>query len=132
LDEPLYPTFDEVVRAHNEIVEDGRIPASLPLHPDKLASAINRPRHHAFYVPGTDLASLTAIMAAAISQSQAFEDGNKRTALAAADALLGLELVAELDFMARNGEREAVIELFAEWLRWNVAPLDAEGSVSVD
>jgi hypothetical protein len=45
---------------------------------------------------------------------------------------LGLELVAELDFMARNGEREAVIELFAEWLRWNVAPLDAEGSVSVD
>ena len=79
MDEPLYPTFDEVVRAHNEIVEDGRIPASLPLHPDKL-----------------------------------------------------LELVAELDFMARNGEREAVIELFAEWLRWNVAPLDAEGSVPVD
>jgi hypothetical protein len=34
--------------------------------------------------------------------------------------------------MARNGEREAVIELFAEWLRWNVAPLDAEGSVPVD
>lgn len=160
-----------MVRFHNEIVEDGRLPRSPPLHPDKLESAINRPRHYAAYSPGTDLALLTAILAAAISQSQAFEDGNKRTALAAADALLvkngwyltadselsscwliciagninnenndleiccehiGLDMVAELDFMSRNGARNEVIELFAEWIRHHVEPIDPGGSIPVD
>jgi death-on-curing protein len=171
LDQPLYPTFAEVVAFHNEIVEDGHLPRSPPLHPDKLESAIGRPRNHAFYSPWTDLALLAAILAAAISQSQAFEDGNKRTALAVADAFLvkngwnltadseisscwliciagninnenhdlencckhlGLDLVAELDFMSSSGQREAVVELFAAWIRLNVSPLGPEGLIPIE
>src|SRR4051794_2643041 len=62
-------------------------PSSPLLHPDKLESAVARPRNAAWYEEA-DLLRQAVILAVAISQSQAFLDGNKRAAFSAADVFL--------------------------------------------
>lgn len=145
----------------------GSQPASLNF-PDRLESAINYPRDLARY-SSVDLVAQAAMLAAGISQAQAFGDGNKRTALGVADAFLGingahfygdrvtlscwlisiagymnnenddlekcsecfgLDLAAELDFLASIRQREKVIEMFTGWLRLHVISLDPDEDFS--
>src|SRR5271168_187913 len=76
------------------------------LHPDKLDSAVNRPRQLAYYEPGADLFAQAVSLAVGISQAQAFQDGNKRAALVSAAA-----------FIAMNGFRiDGDPITFASWL----------------
>lgn len=64
----------------------GSPPAPL-LDRGKLESAVQRSRNAAHY-EGADLIRQAVILAVAISQSQAFLDGNKRAAFAAAELFL--------------------------------------------
>ena len=54
-----------------------------------LASALDRPRNKAAYDPDIDAAGLAAAIAFGIVRNHPFVDGNKRTALAAAETFLG-------------------------------------------
>lgn len=92
--ETIYFTLEEVIELHDEILERMGYPYSPLLHPDKLDAALHRPRWLAHYQPGTDLIAQAVILAIGISQAQAFQEGNKRTALAVADT-----------FLAANGVR---------------------------
>jgi death-on-curing protein len=55
-----------------------------------LASALDRPRNEAAYDPDIDAAGLAAAYAFGLARNHPFVDGNKRTALAAAESFLGL------------------------------------------
>lgn len=83
----------------------GAPPAPL-LRPTQLEAALHRPRNHALYDSEADVVSQAVVLAVAISQAQAFLDGNKRTALIATDTFLTL-----------NGyRRDASSDIFACWL----------------
>ncbi|SIO28678.1 Fic/DOC family protein [Singulisphaera sp. GP187] len=89
-----------------------------------------------------DLIEQAIILGVAISQSQAFEDGNKRVAFAAADSFLRLNglvfvgtpmdlaerLVAVAD-PASNAIRDARIEALATWVRSYV--IEGDGTLVV-
>lgn len=113
-------------------------PHSPLLHPDKLDSAINRSRNAAYY-EGADLVRQATLLAVGISQSQAFLDGNKRAALAAADGFLrvnGLEFVGDpmewarrLEYAAeaeRGAARNAAEAELEAWLRGQVVASDSQ------
>ena len=75
-----------------------------------------------------------ALLAAGISQAQAFLDGNKRTAFAAVylflirnDFVFGgdsIELGRQLEIVAeRGGDRASAEDAFEAWLRERVRPV---------
>lgn len=111
--------------------ETGRGP--LPLRDvGLLESALTRPQMAAYY-EGADLVRQCALLAVGIAQAQAFLDGNKRTALAAADVFLELnglsftgdyvDLARQLEAIAtRTGSLEEATREFEAWLRQRVAP----------
>ncbi len=73
--------------------------------PDRLEAALARPRHYAWY-EGADVPAQAAYLAEAVSQAQAFMEGNKRTAYA-----------VMLLFLARNGYRTSFDGIaVADWL----------------
>jgi death on curing protein len=80
---------DDVIQFHADAMDvsldDAR--ARLGVNEGKLASATERPQTYAYY-QGADLALQAVMLAHGISESQAFIDGNKRTALVAMDAFL--------------------------------------------
>ena len=84
----FYLTVEEVVTIHGDLLELMGSPHAPLLHPDKLDSAVNRPRQFAYYEPGADLFAQAVSLAVGISQAQAFQDGNKRAALASAVAFI--------------------------------------------
>ena len=97
-----------------------------------LESAVMRPQMAAHYA-SADLVEQCALLAVAISQSQAFVDGNKRTAFVVADVFLRangclfagdpLEMARRLEAVAtRTGSEKEATVLFAEWLRPQVEP----------
>jgi death-on-curing protein len=87
LSETVYLTVDDVIALHDEIVKrTGTLPSPL-LQPGYLDSAIHRPQQLAAY-EGADLIIQAVALAIGISQAQAFQDGNKRAAFAAADLFL--------------------------------------------
>ncbi len=59
-----------------------------PLLPEMLDSAINSPVNHKHYSGQTDLFQLAGILARKVILNHAYQDGNKRTALYAADMFL--------------------------------------------
>jgi death-on-curing protein len=88
-DDVLYLTFEEILAVHEAAMErSGHAPTAL-LHPDKLVSALVRPQNAAYY-EGADLVAQVAILMIALSESQAFEEGNKRTAFLAAEVMLNI------------------------------------------
>lgn len=92
-----YLTTDEVVKLHDRALELMGQPRSLLLHPHKLDSAVHRPLNFANY-EGADLFTQAVALAVGVSQAQAFEDGNKRAAFAAARTFLrmnGVQLHGE-------------------------------------
>jgi death-on-curing protein len=122
-----YLSVIEVIALHQAIMERmGAAPA--PLRDEgALASAVMRPRMAAHYEQA-DLMRQAALLAAGIAQVQAFLDGNKRVALAAADVFLRLngqalggnplELARQLEALAtRSGSLEDATHAFEQWLR---------------
>jgi death-on-curing protein len=132
-----YLRREDVAALHDAVMERTGSPPCPLLHPDKLESAIHRPRWAAHY-EGADLVRQTVLLAVGISQAQAFEEGNKRAAFAAADAFLRLNGLAFVGDPIRFAEllilvadppegsgRDALIEQFEQWLREWVAPKGA-------
>ena len=135
VDEPEYLTLDLVISLHDAIVERTGSPHSPLIHPDKLDSALNRPRQAAWY-EGADLIRQAVVLAVGISQSQAFLDGNKRAAFAAFRVFLKvnglfcqgdpLEIAQQLEAVAEatgGPERERKTDAFEAWVRDRVPPL---------
>lgn len=123
----------DVIALHAAVMErTGRAPA--PLRSEALLeSAIMRPRTAAHY-EGADLVRQCVLLVVGIAQAQAFLDGNKRTAFAAADVFLrlnglafsgdALDLAQQLERIAmRSGSLEEATADVEEWLRGRVARL---------
>lgn len=125
-------TVADVIALHRAVMErTGYVPAPLRDEPG-LESAIMRPRMAAYY-EGADLVRQCALLTVGIAQAQAFLDGNKRTAYAAADVFLRLnafefsgdplELARQLEVVAeRSGSLADATDRFEAWLRERVAP----------
>ena len=102
---------------------------------DRLDSAILRPINAAWY-DKVGIIEQAVILAIAISQAQAFVDGNKRTAFGAADVFLRLNGMAfsghplifavYLERVARadRSKRDAIAADFTLWVKKNVATLE--------
>ncbi|WP_406698852.1 Fic family protein [Singulisphaera sp. Ch08] len=139
--ETIYLTFDRVIALHAAVLERTGSPPCPLLFSEKLDSALHRPLNAAHYNQA-DLIEQAIILGVAISQSQAFEDGNKRVGFAAADSFLRLNglvyvgppmdlaerLVAVAD-PASNAIRDARIVEFAAWVRPYV--IQGEGTMAV-
>jgi death on curing protein len=130
--EAFYLTLNDLIVMHEEIVE--RTSSSYaPLRDEGLLeSALTRPRMAAHY-EYADIVRQAALLAVAISQAQAFVDGNERTAYAAAETFLemnGFEFVGHPIEMAQQLEAvasredllEAATDRFEAWLRERVGP----------
>src|SRR5579859_1760506 len=84
-----YLSLADVLALHEEVMRRTGA-ASAPLQDESaLESAIAHPRMAAHYEQA-DLIRQAVLLAVGISQAQAFVDGNKRTAFAAADVFLDL------------------------------------------
>jgi death-on-curing protein len=121
----------DVIALHEAVMRrTGYVPA--PLRDEGLLdSALQRPRMAAYY-GDADLVQQAALLAVGIAQSQAFLDGNKRTAFVALDVFLRLndreyqgdpiDLAKQLEAVAeRQDSLEAATGRFEAWLRENVA-----------
>lgn len=96
-----------------------------------LASALARPRNKAAYESDIDAAALAAAHAFGIARNHPFVDGNKRTALAAAETFLGcngfefiatdVECVTTFIALAAGEIGEMAL---ADWFRRNLQPKD--------
>jgi death-on-curing protein len=130
--ETLYLTLADLLDIHQVIID--RTSASYaPLRDERLLeSALSRPRMAAHY-ERADFVRQAALLAVGISQAQAFVDGNKRTAYAAAETFLelnGLEFVGQpiemaqqLEAVASRGDGlDAATDRFEAWLRGRVGP----------
>lgn len=132
MDEIRYLSAEDVIALHDDILVRMNAPFAPLLHPDKLESAVTRCRNVAWY-EGSNLIRQAVVLAVAISQSQAFLDGNKRAAFASADVFLRinglvfqgppLEMAYLLEAVADVEQgivRDARIDRFEEWLRGQV------------
>jgi death-on-curing protein len=130
--EALSLTLSDLIAIHVEIVE--RTSSSYaPLRDEGLLeSALNRPRMAAHY-ESADIVRQAGLLAVAISQAQAFVDGNKRTAYAASETFLEmngfefvgipLEIAQQLEAVAsREDSLDAATDRFEAWLRERVGP----------
>jgi death-on-curing protein len=88
-DEPRWITQPTLLAIHAQQIEryGGRHGV---LDNNVALSALGRPMHRWAYDPSADLADLAAAYLVGFARSQGFNDGNKRTALACALVLLGL------------------------------------------
>jgi death-on-curing family protein len=74
----------QVQRLHARYIS----PNSVPIQPDMLESAIHSPMNLKHYTEQEDIFQLAANLSEKIMKNHAFQDGNKRTALVAADMFL--------------------------------------------
>lgn len=77
-------TVSQVQRLHARFV----VPNAVPVQPNMLESAIHSPMNMKHYAKQEDVFQLAANLAEKIMKNHAFQDGNKRTALVAADMFL--------------------------------------------
>ncbi len=77
-------TVSQVQRLHARFVA----PNAVPSQPSMLESAVNSPMNMKHYAKEKDIFKLAANLAEKIMKNHAFQDGNKRTALLAADMFL--------------------------------------------
>ncbi|MGE5620524.1 MAG: type II toxin-antitoxin system death-on-curing family toxin [Sphingomonadaceae bacterium] len=128
--ETRYLSVLDVEALHVFIMEKTGDAPSLLRERALLESAVMRPRMAAHYADA-DLIEQAALLAVGISQAQAFLDGNKRTALLAADVFLRangllstrdpLEMARQLEAVAtRRGDLDEAVARFTEWLRVSV------------
>ncbi len=84
---PNYLTLLDVVAIHERVMRAGGYQPRPLLRPELLESALYRPQQAAYY-EDADLIRQAALLAVAVSEAQAFEDGNKTTAFACLDVFL--------------------------------------------
>lgn len=77
-------TVSQVKKLHSRHV----IPHGRPTQPDLLESAVQSPINIKYYSNENDLFTLAANLSEKIMKNHAYQDGNKRTALLAADMFL--------------------------------------------
>lgn len=129
----IHLTLADVIAIHGEIMNWFGLPANPLRDENALDSAISRARMAEYY-EGADVIRQGALIAAGVSQAQAFLDGNKRTALAVAHSFLrrnqlmpnfeSIEFAKQLELIAeRPGERDAATDDFEAWLRQRVGPV---------
>ena len=128
-----YLSFDDVRALHVDIMDRGGYPPQPLRAPGELESAVMRARTAAEY-GGADLIGQAARLVTGISRAQAYLDGNKRTALHAADVFLRIngyafrgrpmDMAEQLEGLARAGISPELADAeFEEWLRARVQPL---------
>jgi len=136
LAEIRYLSADDVVILQAEAVRRSGAAASPLIRPDTLESALARPRNAAGY-EGADLIRQATLLAVGVSQAQAFLDGNKRAAFAAADVFLRvnghafagdpMEIARRLEQVAEavgGTDRDEATDRLEAWLRDHVGPVD--------
>ena len=121
-----YLTLDDVRGLHADVMRrTGFLPASVR-DLGALESAIMRPQMVVAHYEGADLLTQAVTLLLAISQAQAFVDGNKRTAMFAALVFLELngctfdgddELLAILLEDAVSRPQDEARATIAEWMR---------------
>jgi len=84
---PNYLTLLDVIAIHERVMRAGGYQSRPLLRPELLESALYRPQQAAYYEEA-DIFRQAALLAIAISEAQAFEDGNKTTAFACLDVFL--------------------------------------------
>lgn len=129
-----YLTLDDVRGLHADVMErTGFLPAPLQ-DQGALESAITRPRMAAHYEEA-DLAPQAVMLMLAISQAQAFVDGNKRTAMYAGLVFLELngttfdgddELLAVLLEEAPSRPQDEARAALVAWLRPHIMAAQGE------
>lgn len=77
-------TTSQVLRLHSTLVNG----TAMPTQPDLLESAVNGPINAKHYGNQVNLFQLAANLSEKIMKNHAYQDGNKRTALVAADMFL--------------------------------------------
>ena len=108
-----YPALAEVIAIHEKILHGlGEAPRALRAEGSH-ESALTRPRTAAYY-DGAIVVRQAALLGIGISRTQAFPDGNKRTAFASLDAFLS---VNGWDFVDEPLELARHFEQFAEGTR---------------
>lgn len=128
-DAPSWLELDDIVRIHAVAMHLMGERARPVIDEGRLRSKLTRPLNAYYYEEVRDPFLLGAMVAVAVSQAHGFEDGNKRTALAAMAVFLGslgfdidvtneavgqwLIAVAE----EHDRDRDAKTEEFAAWLR---------------
>jgi death-on-curing protein len=124
-----------VVALHHEVMVRTRDTPRPLTDEDKIESAVMRPQFARQY-SGADLIRQATVLGIGISQAQAFEDGNKRTAFMALRTFLRLnglrftgdplELAKQPVAVAEHkGSIEEATNQFEKWLRDNVAAAPA-------
>lgn len=119
-----FPSYRDVVEIHKLILEDSGGEPGI-LSPGTILSAVERTRWGPF--PGSgDIWERAAFLLRGIAQDHPFVDGNKRTAIEAADAFLGrngwrltVEEDAFISFIATVAMGERELQQIATWLRSN-------------
>lgn len=130
-----YLSVDDVVILQAEAVRRSGAADSPLVRPDTLESALARPRNAAGY-EGADLIRQATLLVVGISQAQAFLDGNKRAAFAAADVFLRLNgqafagdpmeiarLLEQVAEAAGGPARDEATDKLEAWLRDNIGPV---------
>ncbi|HLH26030.1 MAG TPA: type II toxin-antitoxin system death-on-curing family toxin [Chloroflexota bacterium] len=128
-----YLSLAEVLALYSELMERTGFVVAPLRNEGILESAVMRPQMAAHY-GGADILRQAALLAAGISQGQAFLDGNKRTAFGTMDTFLRLnglrfngrlkETVDQFAALATRADGlEAATARFEQWLRARVQPL---------
>jgi len=126
---PAWLSFDDVLILHREAMRRaGQAPRAVT-DESRLRSKLARPENAYHYEGITDVFHLGALLAVSISQAQAFEDGNKRTAAMTLTVFLranGYRLKPRGEAVGRwlidiseaaSSDRERRTEDFAAWLK---------------
>lgn len=125
---PAWLSFDDVLILHREAMRRAGQEPRVVTDESRLRSKLARPENAYHYQGITDVVHLGALLAVSISQAQAFEDGNKRTAAMALTVFLranGYRLKPRGEAVGRwlidiseatGNERERRTEELATWL----------------
>jgi death-on-curing protein len=123
-----YPTYDDAMAFHIELMRNMGEGYHGVLSPDLLASALERPRMAAQY-EGADLVRQAAHLVWGLLKNHPFHQGNKRTAVALAFSFLdrhGFDVEAERDETVELGYRIEDggwdVDRVDAWLRQHTAP----------
>lgn len=118
-----YPTVQEILDAHAFLTEKDEDRPHV-VNKGVIESAVYRAEYGPFYGGEPDLCDRAAFLLRGVAQDHGFTNGNKRTAFAAADAMLrlnGLRVVAPAEmietFMLAVATDEIDLGGMAEWLR---------------
>ncbi len=135
--EPKWISKDDVIIMNKVAVADTKEPHAIR-DDHLLESALDRPRQHLAFDGEADKHQLAAIYAEGISQNHPFVQGNKRTALQAADIFLhdnGFDLMHRPDkehanMMVALETGKITREEFGKYLRENSREIERERGVN--